>query len=288
MKYAELVRQGQAKLFKAGVANSDFDAWVLVEKICNISRTEYFIKMHDPVDEEVVGRYFAAIDKRITHYPLQYILGEWEFMGLTFKVNEKVLIPRQDTEILAEKAVNIISTVFENYNGEVKVLDLCTGSGCVGISIGKMCKNTRVLCADISEDALSVCKENIELNNAENVTLIKSNLFDNIEGKFNVIVCNPPYIKTDVIDTLMIEVKDHEPRMALDGGEDGLKYYREIIDVLKNYLEYDGYILFEIGREQAEEVKEMLRVHAYTELQVLKDLLNNDRAVVGVRRKQYV
>ena len=288
MKYLELARQGQLELFKAGVANYDFDAWVLIEKICKISRTEYFLKMHDTVDEADVDSFFAAIERRKAHYPLQYIVGEWEFMGLPFIVNEGVLIPRSDTEIIAEKAVNILTTVFEKHEGKIKVLDLCCGTGCVGISIAKMCPNTIVTCSDISKDAIDICNKNVALNNATNVKVVESDLFENIDEKFNMVVCNPPYIPTKVIDTLMPEVRDHEPRLALDGDSDGLKFYRQIIEELKQHLEYDGYIVFEIGTEQAEDVKEMLREKAYSDIEVLKDLPGLDRAVVAVRRRKYV
>ena len=288
MKYMELVRRGQAELFKAGIPNADFDAWVLVEKVCKVSKTEYFVRMHEEVEEDKVKEFFAAIEKRKTHYPLQYIIGEWEFMGLPFKVNHDVLIPRSDTEILAEKAVNVITTVYEKSKETIKVLDLCCGTGCIGISVAKMCANTEVVCADISDKAVSVCKQNILINKATNVRAIISDLFENVQGRFHIITCNPPYIKTDDLKTLMPEVRDYEPKLALDGDKDGLKFYRKIIDVCKQYLVYDGYIMFEIGYDQAEAVKQMLLEHGYSDIEVLKDLPGNDRTVVGIRRKSYV
>lgn len=288
MKYAELVKQGQIKLFKAGINNADFDAWVLVEKICGISRTEYFVKMHDEVSEDIVTSYFEAIDKRITHYPLQYIVGEWEFMGIPFKVNENVLIPRQDTEILVEKALEIIGSEFEKIKGKISVMDMCTGSGCIGISVAKKCQNTSVTCVDISKAALEVAKENGKLNGVKNISFIESDLFENVNGKFNVIISNPPYITSAEIKKLMPEVKDFEPHLALDGDSDGLKFYKLIINQSKEYLNENGYILFEIGCDQGEQVKKLLFEKGYTDIEVLKDLGGNDRVVIGKRRKMYV
>lgn len=288
MKYAELVKQGQIKLFKAGINNADFDAWVLVEKICGISRTEYFVKMHDEVSEDIVTSYFEAIDKRITHYPLQYIVGEWEFMGMPFKVNENVLIPRQDTEILVEKALEIIGSEFEKIKGKISVMDMCTGSGCIGISVAKKCQNTSVTCVDISKAALEVAKENGKLNGVKNISFIESDLFENVNGKFNVIISNPPYITSAEIKKLMPEVKDFEPHLALDGDSDGLKFYKLIINQSKEYLNENGYILFEIGCDQGEQVKKLLFEKGYTDIEVLKDLGGNDRVVIGKRRKMYV
>ena len=192
MKYAELVKQGQLKLFRSGINDHDYDAWILVEKICDISRTEYFIKMHDEVPLDIEEKYFQAIEKRMTHYPLQYIVGEWEFMGLPFKVNENVLIPRQDTELLVEKAVEVIGADYYVDKQDVNVLDLCTGSGCIAISIAKMCPNTKVTGSDLSEKALEVANENANLNKVDNVHFEKSDLFTNIKGKYNIIVWDAP------------------------------------------------------------------------------------------------
>ena len=288
MRYAELVKQGQLKLFKAGINNADFDAWILVEKICGISRTEYFVKMHDKVDDKIVTQYFEAIEKRITHYPLQYIVGEWEFMGLPFKVNENVLIPRQDTEVLVEKALEIIEKETEKRKANLSVMDMCTGSGCIGITVAKKCPKALVSCIDISEAALNVAKENAKLNEVKNISFIHSDLYTNVNEKYNIIISNPPYITSEEVEKLMPEVKNFEPRIALDGDEDGLKFYREIIAKSKEHLCENGYILFEIGYDQGEQVKELLREKGYTGIEVLKDFSGNDRVVIGKRRKMYV
>lgn len=287
MKYSELVRQGLSKMVKVGVVDADTDAWILLEKICNISKTDYFVKMHDSVADDLVKQYFAAIDRRITHYPLQYIIGEWEFMGLTFKVNEKVLIPRSDTETLVINALNIMEKEYKNVEN-IKVLDMCTGSGCIGISLAKICEKCNVLAIDVSREALAVASENAELNQVENIEFQKSDLFEIFDEmgedrRFDIIISNPPYIPTSDIETLMPEVRDYEPRLALDGDEDGLKFYRRIVAGSKHFLKHGGYLMFEIGYNQAEAVKELMNTK-YDNLEVIKDLGGNDRVVIGKRK----
>lgn len=287
MKYSELVKQGHSKLFKAGINDADLDAWILFEKICGLSKTEYFVKMSEEASDEQTSQYLKAIETRITHYPLQYIIGEWEFMGLTFKVNESVLIPRQDTELLVEKAFGIVDEEFHiNNNYTMPVLDMCTGSGCIGITMAKKYTFADVTCVDISKEALEVAKYNAQLNEVENISFVESDLFENVTGKFDMIICNPPYIASSEIDKLMPEVREHEPRIALDGDVDGLKFYRKIIEKSKEFLNENGYILFEIGYDQREKVKELLAEKGYADIEALKDLSGNDRVVIGKRRKK--
>lgn len=293
MKYAELVKQGQSKLFKSGINDADYDAWILMEKICSISKTDYFTKMQDEVPDEMVAAYFEAIDKRITHYPLQYIVGEWEFMGLKFIVNENVLIPRQDTEVLVETAIRIIENEFENAERKIEILDMCTGSGCIGISLAKFCENVEITAVDLSEAALAVAKENAGINDIDNIKFLCSDLYqklgdevNEVYRKFDIIISNPPYINTKDIDTLMPEVRDYEPRMALDGDEDGLKFYRNIIFQSRNYLKQNGCILFEIGCEQGNAVKEIFEKNQYKDIEVIRDLSGLERVVVGRYEKQ--
>lgn len=287
MKYAELVKQGQVKLFKAGIGDAGVDAWILLENICNISRTDYFVKMHDEVPDEYVSSYLAAIDKRLTHYPLQYILGEWHFMGIKFKVNENVLIPRQDTEVLVVKILNIIQEEFKHQD-KIKILDMCTGSGCIGISLAKLCNKVEVTAVDLSKEAIVVARENARMNDVKNIHFIESDLFKvfnmyNDQEPFDIIVSNPPYICSKEIDSLMAEVKNFEPRMALDGDEDGLVFYRKIVEGCKPYIKKGGYLAFEIGWNQAEDVKELMRSR-YDNLEVVQDLAFLDRVVVGKRK----
>lgn len=287
MKYSELVKQGQVKLFKAGIGDAGVDAWILLENICNISRTDYFVKMHDEVPCEYVSIYLAAIDKRLTHYPLQYILGEWHFMGLRFKVNENVLIPRQDTEILVVKILNMIQEEFKNQDN-IKILDMCTGSGCIGISLAKLCNKVEVTAVDLSKEAIVVARENARMNDVKNIHFIESDLFKafnmyNDQEPFDIIVSNPPYICSKEIESLMAEVKNFEPRMALDGDEDGLVFYKRIVDECNPYIKKGGYLAFEIGWNQAEDVKELMRSR-YDNLEVVQDLACLDRVVVGKRK----
>lgn len=288
MKYSELVKQGHSRLFKAGISDATTDAFILLESICNISKTEYFLKMNEEVEDGIESQYFAAIDKRSTHYPLQYIVGEWQFMGLDFKVNESVLIPRQDTEVLVEKVLEILKREYKKEKKTVKILDMCTGSGCIGISLAKLFKNSVVVAIDKSDDALQVARENALINNIDNIEFICSDLFEKVvinenEEKFDIIVSNPPYISTTEIENLMPEVKNYEPRMALDGDEDGLLFYRRIIEESKLFIKDKGFLVFEIGCTQAESVKELMRMK-YGNLEVYEDLAGLDRVVVGQKK----
>ena len=245
------------------------------------------------VKQELLEELEEVLLKREQRVPLQYLMGECEFMGFDFSVDERVLIPRQDTECLVELAVEDIRNVktqnrceFNNAADQkneqkVKVLDLCTGSGCIGISVKKLCQNTEVTLADISEGALAVAKKNAENLNA-NVTLIRGNLFENIEGRFDYILSNPPYIPSQVIQGLMPEVKDHEPRLALDGEEDGLAFYRRIIEQAPDYLNSNGRIYFEIGAEQGEDMIRLMTDRGFSEVKVHKDLAGLDRIATGI------
>lgn len=288
MKYSELVKQGQVKLFKAGIGDAGVDAWILLEHICKISRTDYFVKMNDEVSDEYVKDYFEAIEKRIAHYPLQYILGKWEFMGINFKVNENVLIPRQDTEVLVVKVLNLIQEEYKNYDS-IKILDMCTGSGCIGISLAKLCKKAEVTAVDLSKEAIMIARENAKLNEVTNIHFIESDLFKtftsyNDQEPFDIIVSNPPYICSKEIESLMTEVKNFEPRMALDGDEDGLVFYRRIVEESNPYIKKGGHLAFEIGWNQAEDVKELMRSR-YDNIEVVQDLASLDRVVVGKRKE---
>ena len=197
-------------------------------------------------------------------------------MGLDFKVNEDVLIPRQDTELLVENAITYIKSV----KGDVDVLDMCTGSGCIAISIDRLCENAKVTAVDFSGKALVVAKENNALNKA-NVTFFQSDLFENVEKQYDVIVSNPPYIKTEEIESLMDEVRIHEPMMALDGDCDGLKFYKKIAKEGRQYLRSNGIIFFEIGYDQGQTVPAILEENGYKDIKVYKDLSGNDRVVTA-------
>ena len=293
MNYTEAFLMGMQKLKEAEIGEAQLDARLLLEEVCGTDHNTLLCHGDREVSEAEEEQYRKALEQRAVHVPLQHLLGYQDFMGLRFQVNEHVLIPRQDTECLVELAVEDIrnrktqnrcesnNTADQKNEQKVKVLDLCTGSGCIGISVAKLCPDTEVTLADISEGALSVAKKNAQ-NLDAGVTLIKGNLFENIEGRFDYILSNPPYIPSEVIEGLMPEVKEHEPRLALDGEADGLSFYREIINEAPDYLNPDGRIYFEIGVEQGEDLTHLMNERGFSEVKVHKDLAGLDRIVTGI------
>lgn len=273
MTYREAVNLGERILTTASIADARNDAWLLLEMVCRIDRSFYYLHMEEDLLEEQVSEYEIALKKRAEHVPLQYIVGETEFMGLKFKVNSSVLIPRQDTETLVEEALKVMKP-------GMRLLDLCTGSGCIIISILHNVPGVEGHAIDISKQALLVAKENARLNGVS-VDFEQSDLFHNVTGMFDVIVSNPPYIPSAQVVKLMPEVGNFEPLEALDGKEDGLCFYREIIGSCKDYLKPEGRIFFEIGFDQGEAVSSMLREAGFQEVRVIKDLAHNDRVVTG-------
>lgn len=275
MTYREAMDLGEKVLKMADIADAKVDAWLLLEMVCKIDRNFYYLHLEDDLSEEQVSGYEIALKKRAEHIPLQYIVGETEFMGLRFKVNSSVLIPRQDTETLVEEALKVIEP-------GMKVLDLCTGSGCIIISILHNIMNVEGDAVDISRQALNVAIENAKLNDVV-VNFERSDLFDNVTGTYDVIVSNPPYIPTAQVLKLMPEVQNFEPMEALDGKEDGLFFYRRIIQECGAYLKENGKILFEIGHDQGVMVSGMLRAAGFKNVTIKKDLSGNDRVVSGMR-----
>lgn len=274
MTYREAINHGEKILVQAEIAETKTDAWLLLEMACKIDLNFYYLHMEEDMPEEQLSEYEIALRKRAEHVPLQYIVGETEFMGLKFKVNSSVLIPRFDTETLVEEALKVIRP-------GMKVLDLCTGTGCILISILQNVANVEGYGTDISKQALNVAKENARLNNVA-ATFERSDLFDHITDRFDVIVSNPPYIRTAEILTLMPEVRSFEPIEALDGKEDGLHFYRKIIAECAEHLNPEGRILFEIGCDQGQAVSELLREAGFKEINVMKDLAHHDRVVSGM------
>ena len=273
MKYREAMQEGEKILQEAGIVDAKNDAWLLLAMVCKVDHTYYYMHMEEELMPEQQDEYHVVIRKRAEHVPLQYITGEQEFMGLPFKVNSNVLIPRQDTETLVEEALKVIRP-------GMKVLDMCTGSGCILISILKNVLNVEGVGCDISKQALIVAKENAKLNNVV-ATFERSDLFDHVTETFDVIVSNPPYIRTEEIATLMPEVCQFEPVGALDGKEDGLFFYRKMIAESSKYLNPNGVILFEIGYDQGQDVSLMLKEAGYKDVQIVKDLAQNDRVGIG-------
>ncbi len=273
---------GKKQLSEAKIQESTIDAWYLLEYITRINRAQYFGNPDSEMEEAQWIMYQTVIGERKKRVPLQHITGIQEFMGFVFQVNEHVLIPRQDTETLVEAALNFIPTNGRSLENEkaVKVLDMCTGSGCILISLLKMRDCIIGTGADVSEDALVVARGNGELNQVS-CTWVQSDLFTNITGKYHIIVSNPPYIRTSVIEELEAEVKLHDPMLALDGMEDGLFFYRSIIEQSKAFLEPGGVLLFEIGHDQGEEVLEYMSQHGFVDVVIKKDLVGLDRVVYG-------
>ncbi len=277
----QLYKVGTVKLAEEGIEEFSLDAWYLLEYVTGVSKAMYFAEPERAVSEENADRYIDCIRRRAARIPLQHITGEQEFMGYPFCVNEHVLIPRQDTEILVEEAIQVMRP-------KMKVLDMCTGSGCIVLSILKMCREKYYMTdlqgigADVSEEALKVARENGRRLGVQ-VTWIQSDLFAKIpeEEKYDVIVSNPPYIETAVIDTLQEEVRLHDPYIALDGKEDGLYFYRRIISEAGKYLKTQGKLMFEIGCDQAEAVEELMKNAGYEQITVKKDLAGLDRVVYG-------
>ena len=274
MTNREAIVLGEKNLQQADIADAKTDSWLLLAMACKIDHTYYYMHIDEEMSEEQVREFEVLIRKRAERVPLQYITGEQEFMGLTFHVNSNVLIPRQDTETLVEEALKVIKP-------GMKVMDMCTGSGCVLISILKNAHDVEGIGYDISKQAINVAKENAKFNEVPAV-FERSDLFEDVvENDFDVIVSNPPYIPTDVVATLMPEVSQFEPREALDGKGDGLYFYSKILEQCKNYMKQDGYILFEIGCEQGDAVSTMMRLAGFSEVRVIKDLARNDRVVMG-------
>ena len=272
--YRELLGQAQALLRQSGINDADIDAWYLLEYIFGIKRAQYYLLLNEQAPEENAREFLKLAKKRAMHIPLQYITGTQEFMGLVFEVNEDVLIPRQDTELLVEEVLKV--------SDGKEVLDMCCGSGCIIISLAKLGRLKKAAAADISEKALAVAKKNAARHQVD-VEFINSDLFGSVKGSYDIIVSNPPYIPTSDIEKLMPEVKEYEPRLALDGMVDGLEFYRRIVDDSRKHLNRDGYIFFEIGYNQAEAVSQILSDAGFCDITVRKDLSGHDR-IVSARR----
>lgn len=267
---------GKKRLTAAEVPDADLDAWYLLEWCTGVSRSHYLAYPDEIISRDQEEQYRASLVKRERRIPLQQITGEQEFMGLSFYVNEHVLIPRQDTEILVEETARFLKD-------GMQFLDLCTGSGCILLSLLHLKPGAEGTGADLSPEALKVAEKNRERLGAK-AALTQSDLFDKIEGAFDVIVSNPPYIKRAEIETLMDEVRLHEPYMALDGHEDGLYFYRKIAEEAPKYLRAGGGLFLEIGCDQGACVAELLRQQGFADVKVVKDLAGLDRVVEGFNR----
>lgn len=276
----EIVAQAATELKEAGIEENQIDCWLLAEHFLGVSRQDIFIEPEKKVSEADAEKYMTGVQLRLNHVPLQHITGHQQFLDFDFLVNENVLIPRPETELLVEQVVCYIDEEMSDKKNRIKVLDMCTGSGCIAISVDRLCEKADVTAVDISEKALETAKENNDRNNG-NVSFVKSDLFENIKEKYDIIISNPPYIPSGDMEELMEEVRAHEPHLALDGSDDGLKFYRKICKMAREFLNADGKIFFEIGFDQGETVPELLRMNGFTNIQVLKDFAGNDRMVIA-------
>ncbi len=267
----EALRQAGSTLVTAGVPDAEVDAWYLFEYVTGMKRADYFLHGDEELDSAKEAELNKLVKQRSERVPLQYITGSQEFMGFEFLVSPATLIPRQDTEILVE----VVSKAAEGKS----VLDLCTGTGCILLSLAKLCHLKRAVGTDISAEAVATAKKNAQRLCAE-AEFFCGDLFQAVpQERFDIIVSNPPYIPSAVIDTLMPEVREHEPMSALDGEADGLKFYREIIKNANKYLNKSGQIFFEIGCEQGADVSAILEEAGFTDIRVIKDLAGLDRVV---------
>jgi release factor glutamine methyltransferase len=278
--YKDALEYGKQRLLECEIEDANLDAWLLLEYVSGISRSWYFVHEDEEISENDIEEYQMLIEQRGKHIPLQQLTKEAYFYGMKFFVNENVLIPRQDTEVLVEQVLSL-SKGKEN----LKLLDMCTGSGCILLALLANLKQASGTGVDLSEKALEVAQRNGKELGIE-VSWVQSDLFDKVSGSYDIIVSNPPYIETSVIEGLMDEVKLYEPRMALDGTEDGLFFYREITMQAGKYLKNNGILAFEIGYNQGKAVSEFMKENGYKEVQVLQDLAGLDRVVTGRIEKE--
>lgn len=281
MQIKELINYGKKLLIKNEIQDSTIIAKTLAEYILQMDRMQIVINEEKEIEEDEKTRYYLALIEIIQGMPLQYITNKQEFMNLEFYVDENVLIPQPDTETLVEEVINIA----KDNKGKLEILDMCTGSGCIGISLAKNITNSDITMTDISKNALNIAKINCEKNEIKNnVEFKESNMFKNISKKYDIIVSNPPYIQKNIIKTLPKNVQK-EPLIALDGGEDGLDFYKILVDEAYKFLNDEGYLCLEIGYDQKEEVIKLLNDNEnYKEICCKKDLSGNDRIIVAKKK----
>lgn len=281
----ELIVVGENRLRDAGVTDAKIDAKLLLMHQLHYDERKIFMNWARKLEEDDCMDYFELLDRRAAGEPTQYIIGEQEFMGYNFIVDPRVLIPRQDTEILVEKVLEYASI----NNKAVKVLDLCTGSGAIAVSLACKNANLKITASDISEDALDVATNNAATNDVlKRIDFVKSDLFSGLKTgfrgqKFDIIVSNPPYIRSSVLPTLQREIFEHEPMLALDGGEDGLECYKRIIAEAPKYMRKEGALFLEIGHDRSEDIQKLIKDSGQFKdnAEVVKDFAGLDRVVVA-------
>lgn len=285
MEIKGLLELGVEKLGEREYLNPTLDSLILLSYLMNVDKSYLYTHREKEVPTKIVDKFLKYIEKRSSGYPLSYLTKEKEFYGLNFFIEEGVLIPRPDTEILVDWVINTASCKYGNT--PINIVDLGTGSGCIGLTLAHYLKNSKVYLVDKDENCLNVAAENIKRHNlSEKVVLCNGDMYDGIkplqlEGKIDIIVSNPPYIPTDDIEVLQVEVSKYEPKIALDGGIDGLKYYKRLIPESKYYLMKDGILALEIGHDQAKRVKDIFIEEGFQNVEVIVDLQGLDRVVVG-------
>ena len=289
--FHELLIQGTQLLMNAGIEEARLDAWLLLEYTADISRAWYYAHPESEVNEEIVSEYLSLCQKRAEHIPLQHLTHQACFMGYDFYVDERVLVPRQDTEVLAEEALHQLRNM-----RNPRILDMCTGSGCLLLSLLMELPDATGTGVDISAAALAVAernRKNLELE--KRAVLVQSDTFSgdyfqknsgNISLEYDMLISNPPYIPTEDIGKLMEEVRFHDPLLALDGREDGLYFYRRITEQAGKYLKPGGWLMYEIGCEQGADVSAIMQGEGFAEVAVKKDLAGLDRVVIGKKQMQ--
>lgn len=271
----EIFLQYKPLLKLKNIETYSLDVDVFLMNVTGFSKADLYVKYDYKLTEEQFDLFKSFFKRRLKNEPVAYIIGMCEFMGLKFFLNKDTLIPRPDTEILVETAIDFIKK-----EKLLTGLDIGTGSGAIAVSILKYCQNVKMVACDINQNALDKAFENASYNNVlENMEFVQSNIFENINQKFDFIISNPPYIKTDEIKKLSSNVKDFEPLIALDGHSDGLFFYNAIIKELHLYLKKGGYVFFEIGHDQADDVISILNSYNFSNITLLKDLSALDRVV---------
>ncbi|HHV39478.1 MAG TPA: peptide chain release factor N(5)-glutamine methyltransferase [Tepidimicrobium sp.] len=285
MEINQLLKKGVDMIKDRKYGNPVLEATMVLEELLNVDRVHIYTHGKDGVSEDVVNKFMEAMEKRSKGYPIQYIIGRKEFMGLDFYIREGVLIPRGDTEILVEYVLRYID---EKYGDRrVNVLELGIGSGAISLSIAHYNRKAKIYGVDLYSTPLEVAEENRIRLGLDNVSFYRGDLFQgieglNMEGKFHIIASNPPYIPSEEMDSLQEEVREYEPANALDGGEDGLAFYRRIIPESKDYLIDGGLLIFEIGYDQGKRIENMMMSEGFKDIKILKDLQGLDRVVYGV------
>lgn len=279
MTLSQLYRKAKFDLTEAEIDSPQFDAMCLMEHYFAINRPALSVMGGNIADEEKEKLFLEGVKKRALGFPLQYIIGKWTFMDIPFLVGEGVLIPRDDTEVLVREALKRIEDI-----RSPKIIDLCSGSGTIAVTVAKARPDAEVIAIELSEQAFGYLEKNIEINKCKNITVIKGDIFkafnDFADYSFDMVMSNPPYIKTDVIETLSKEVR-HEPGLALDGGNDGMIFYNAIAENWLVKIKRGGLIALEIGEDLTDEIVALLKKNSVCDISVFKDMAELDRAIFG-------